>query len=321
MGHRAQVLHLIASAMLLFSGLSLGGCKPDKPDAVQYRVGARGQQEAEEAEKAEHEEAILGYVADHRVTAAEIAQFLEVLPAHGRYYYSLSTHAQRLLMNYGLVLAMAYEGVREGLSNDPYVRLAWESALMEEYQKRWLSARTAAMDLSEGTVQAYADANEEILLDELLAKEEISLDEVSGYLATRRADVVRELIELHPVTELEIDDELRRDRPGFEQLARRASLAAQGQTPDPTPRSLDSVSVSEEEIRQAARIWLEEKLAREVSELAVRERARWRMRQERRDSVPPSHLLTAARERMVTEVRERMWAEHVREWEQRGGQK
>jgi hypothetical protein len=307
--------------MLLCAGLSLGGCKPDKPDALQYRVGNRGQQEAEEAERAEQEQAVLGYVADHPVTAAEIAQFLEGLPAHSRYYYSLPTHALRLLMNYGLILAMAYEGVREGLSNDPYVRLAWESALMEEYQTAWLSARTSAMDLSERTVQAYADAHKEILLDELLAKEEISLEEVSHYLMTRRTDVVRELIELHPVTELEIDDELQRDRTDFEKLARRASLAAQGPPPEPTPGSLDSISVSEEEVRQAARNWLEEKLQREISELAVRERARWRMRQERKESVPPSHLLTAARERMVAEVREKIWADHVREWEQRGGQK
>lgn len=196
MEQRMQALHWVSSAMLLLAGAPAVGCKPDRPDAVQYRVGILGQEEADEAERAERDKVVLGYVGDHAVTAAEIAQFLEVLPAHSRYYYSLPTHAQRLLMNYGLILAMAYEGVREGLSGDPYVRLAWESALMEEYQTAWLSAQTAAMDLSERTVQAYIEQHREILLDELLAKEEISLEEVSEYLVTHRSDVVRELIDL-----------------------------------------------------------------------------------------------------------------------------
>lgn len=285
----------------------LVACKPERPDSDQYRVGKRGLVEAEEVEQLKRERLTLLIVGGVSITAAEIASLMTELSPQMRAYFSQPDQAARLLVNYGLVQALAFEGERTGLHNDPAVRLAHENALALAYRQQFLADRVRPADFSEQQVRRYVEEHRDELLDALVRADEMPLERIIDYVDHHRKALIRELIDKHPVSDKEIADHVRRHGPALEKVILRRKtehIRSSGENSGPK-------AATPEELAQAAMEELELELELGMSETAIRQLAQDKLRNARKAQISSAQMENAARARLVEDTRTELWNREV----------
>lgn len=175
MGGRMRVGSRSKWLWVLCLALFASGCKPEKPDALKFRIGEQGLSEASAADREADEmlkSMVVATVGGVELDGLEVKQALQEIPTPIRFYYSNPEKVALFIQNYALVLLYAWMGERSGKTEDGYVRFLWEESLAEAYRDAYLAGRVDPAGFTQAEVDSWLAAHDQEAKEALGAQDQ-----------------------------------------------------------------------------------------------------------------------------------------------------